>query len=118
MSKATRISMNSTNKAVNRLNNNANQVIAARLALLPWQWLMDPEEARRETNRMFSEKHDALLETQMALAMLPMTLWTDFWRTGGLLTPVQAMNRAASTATRTILKPMQSRVSANLKRLT
>lgn len=109
--------MPTTQKAWDRLNNGAAQVIALRLALLPWQWMFDPAGAKRETEKMFSEKKEALAETQIAWAMLPVTVWIDLLQAGKWMTPQQAMARMTTAATRDVFQPAQSRVTSNLKRL-
>ena len=104
-------------RAMNKLSDSAAQVIFMRLAFLPLQWMTDPVGAEKETKKMFSEKHDALIETQIALATLPIAIWTDFLSTGMFSTPKQVFNRASTVATRELFKPAQSRVSGNVKRL-
>lgn len=105
------------NGSFNLLLNDAMQVIALRLTLLPWQFVLDPIQARREMRKMVTEKQEALIETHIAVAILPLTLWADLIQAGQWMTPSQLMRRTTATATREVLHPARSRVSGNLRRL-
>ena len=100
-----------------KLADDSAQVIATRLALLPWQWIMQPVNAQEETQRMFSEKHDAMLETQWAILQAPVNFWLDAIKHGFAYNPQAAMSEATSEASIRLLEPSTSRVRANRKRL-
>ncbi len=104
-------------KSWHNLANESAQVIAARLTMLPWQWMMAPDAAHAETNRMFSEKHEAMLETQWLMWQAPMQFWLDAMTLGLTNTPDRAFSRAASKASNRLIQPSSRRVRANRKRL-
>ena len=99
------------------LANESAQVIATRLIMLPWQWMLQPVDAQQETQRMFSEKHDAMLETQWAMWQAPANFWLDAIRHGLAYKPHEAISQATSEASKRLLMPSTSRVRANRKRL-
>ena len=95
----------------------ASEVIARRMWLVPFWWMTDPQRARRETERMFSEKHDALTETQLLLMQAPAQYWSDVWQSllGGRIDGSHA--NAVHAAGERIGIPTSSRVTANRRRL-
>jgi len=99
------------------LANESGEVITSRVTTLPWMWWLSPEAAEAETRRMFSEKHDAMLETQWVLWQMPARFWADAIAGNMLFKPEQAIRRASSKANQRLISPSRRRVSANRRRL-
>jgi len=99
------------------LANESAEVVTSRLAQLPWMWLRSPATAEAETRRMFREKHDAMLETQMVMWHMPAQFWADAIANDFMFKPEQAIQRASKQANQRLMDPSHKRVSANRKRL-
>ena len=111
-------SENATNqKRWQKMAQDSSQVVGMRLAVMPWLWLFNPQEAQKELSTMFSEKQDAMNETVMAAVLLPWTFWVDYFSKGPVLSPQEAVSRASTIIHRTMTHPSQGRVSSNLRRL-
>lgn len=66
---------------------------------------------------MFSEKQDAMLETQWVMWRMPAQFWADAFANDLMLKPDQAIQCASNKAHQRLLGPSHKRVSANRKRL-
>lgn len=80
-------------------------------------WMFNPGDAARETQKMFSEKEDAMKALQQQMMFAPMMFWCDTWN--GVLKGDSdlGINRAREAAEHRMSEPYTSRVSANRKRL-
>lgn len=92
-------------------------VVNLRLASMPWLWLTDPVQAVREVEQMFTEKHNALTETLMAVGETPMQLWFDVMNACWSSNPHRAINNAVIHSSRRVAHPSNKRVKANRQRL-
>lgn len=99
------------------LANESAEVVTSRIAQLPWMWLRSPATAEAETRRMFSEKQDAMLETQWVLWQMPAQFWADAFANDLMFKPDQAIQSASKKANQRLIGPSHKRVSANRKRL-
>lgn len=100
-----------------RLASGAPDVINMRLSAMPWLWLLDPLQALTETQRMFTEKHEAWNETIFAIYQTPLQLWFDTVSASWSQAPQTALNNALINSSRRVARPSNRRVRANQERL-
>lgn len=100
-----------------RLAYGASDVVNTRLTALPWMWLTHPIKASLETQRMFSEKQDALQETLFVMNQAPMQIWMDTFSALWTTPPHMALGRAMVNSSRRAAHPSSRRVKANQRRL-
>jgi len=92
-------------------------VIGLRLGTIPWLWVSNPARASAEVHRMFNEKNDALVETGIAIAQMPVQFWMDAVAATFSADPVRACYQAMIRSSNRVARPSGSRVRANQKRL-
>lgn len=92
-------------------------VIGMRVTMLPWLWLSNPDAAKRESQKMVSEKEDAWQDWQRLAWQAPMNYWLDVMKASFSGNPARILERAASRSGRRLAKPYASRVNANRRRL-
>ncbi|MFK7889250.1 MAG: hypothetical protein AB8B63_00420 [Granulosicoccus sp.] len=92
-------------------------VIAMRITTLPLLWMSDPGKAARETQKMFSEKPEAVGETLMVVMQAPMRFWFDTMAACLSANPQSAIASAMIDSSRRAARPSNRRVRANRKRL-
>lgn len=91
-------------------------VVPARLALMPWLALTDPDAGRREARLMVDEKLAAYGESLTSLWLAPLRYWTGI-ATFAVAPGAVGVERALAEANRAASRPYGRRVRANRRRL-